>query len=48
MDSVSLYMSIIAGIFSALGLFVAYMAHRQRLEEEAAEDAQDPHHTPAE
>jgi|GEM_PF-3316657 len=47
-DGVIQYMSILAAVFIPLGLFVAYMARRQRLEEEAAEDAQDPHHTPAE
>lgn len=35
MDSVSIYMTVVGGIFSALGLFVAYMAHRERLRDEA-------------
>lgn len=48
MDSVSIYMSVVGGIFSAIGLFVAYMAHRQRLEDEAEEDSRDAHSTPAE
>lgn len=37
MDSVTLYMSTIAGVFSALGLVVWFMARRQRLREEAEE-----------
>lgn len=41
MDSVVVYMSVVAGIFAGLGLFVWYMARRQRLAEEAEEDARD-------
>lgn len=37
MDGVTLYMLILAGIFIPLGLFVAFMAHRERLQDEADE-----------
>jgi hypothetical protein len=48
MDSVSLYMLVLAGVVIPPALFVWFMARRQRLEEEAAEDAQDAHGTAAE
>jgi hypothetical protein len=47
-DGVILYMLILAGIFVPLSAFIWYMAHRQRLEEEAEEDQRGPHGTPAE
>jgi len=40
MDSIYSYLNVLGAIFVPLGAFVAYMAHRQRLEEEAAEDAE--------
>lgn len=38
-DGVILYMLILTGIFVPLSAFIWFMAHRQRLEEEAEEDA---------
>jgi hypothetical protein len=37
-DGATLYMLILAGVFVPAAAFVAYMAHRERLEDEAAED----------
>lgn len=42
------FLLILAAVFIPLGLFVAFMAHRQRLEEEAEEDARNASGTPAE
>jgi hypothetical protein len=47
-DGVLLYMLILAGVFVPLSAFVAYMAHRQRLEEEAEEAERDAQGTAAE
>lgn len=38
-DGVTLYMLILAAVFVPAAAFVAFMAHRQRLREEAAEHA---------
>lgn len=48
MDGVSLYMLLLAGAVVPPALFVWYMAHRQRLEEEAEEDARGASETAAE
>jgi heme/copper-type cytochrome/quinol oxidase subunit 2 len=37
MDSLSVYMLVVGAIFLPVMAFGAYMAHRQRLEEEAEE-----------
>ncbi|MBL8550273.1 MAG: hypothetical protein JNJ73_09830 [Hyphomonadaceae bacterium] len=47
MDSVTMYMLVVAAIFLPTLGFGAYMAHRQRLEEEA-EEADRAAGTPAE
>lgn len=47
-DPVIQYMLIVVGVFAPPALFVWFMARRQRLEEEAAEDARDAHGTAAE
>jgi hypothetical protein len=47
MDSVSLYLSLLGAIFVPIGLVIAYLTHRQRLEDEA-EEAEHARHTPAE
>jgi hypothetical protein len=48
MDGVSLYMLVLAGVIIPPALFVWYMARRQRLQEEAAEDAAGASETAAE
>jgi hypothetical protein len=48
MDTVTILLSVLGAIFVPIGAFVAYMARRQRLEEEAAEDARDARGTAAE
>ena len=41
MSSVYIYLSLLGAIFVPLGLVIAYLTHRQRLAEEAEEDARD-------
>jgi hypothetical protein len=47
MDGVILYMLIVAAVLLPMAGFVAYMAHRQRMEEEA-EEADSANRTAAE
>lgn len=47
-DGVLLYMAILALIFLPLSAFVAFMAHRERLDDEAAENDRDAHGAAAE
>lgn len=47
-DGVILYMFILTGIFVSLSAFIWFMAHRQRMQEEAQEDARDAPGTAAE
>lgn len=48
MDGASLYLSILGVIFVPLALVVAYLAHRERLQDEAEEAERDAHGTAAE
>lgn len=47
MDGVTLYMLVLAGVVLPMAAFVAYMAHRERLRDEA-EDAERAGRTAAE
>jgi len=47
MDDVSIYMLVVTAISMTLGMFVAYMAHREN-EQEAADAAEDANRTAAE
>lgn len=48
MHPVDAFLLLISAVFIPLGLIGIYLTHRQRLQEEAEEDAHDASGTPAE